>query len=204
VEELGDSSGRFSLRELVALLAPTLGQERSREAILGAAGELGLAGEAFAWEEALSVLDRLARGTGILALAARFARDRLANHVEAPLDAPASRRPSYPAGPRRAPSTRPFGMASEPGRRIAVTRLKAQLAPALGQEKSDQLVAEAMLWLRLGGEDLALEQALSVLDRLGATPGLVGVTARFARARLPRVVEGDPQGANPGLGGAAR
>jgi hypothetical protein len=204
VEEIGDSSGRLSARELVALLAPTLGQERSREAILGAAEELGLAGETFAWEEALSVLDRLARGTGILALAARFARDRLANHVEAPLSSSASPRRSYPPGGRRAPSTRPIGMAPEPGRRIAVSRLKAQLAPALGQEKSDQLVAEAMLSLRLAGEDLALDQALAVLDRLGATPGLVGVTARFARARLPRVVEGDPQGANASLGGAAR
>jgi hypothetical protein len=162
-----------SLSELVALLAPTIGQDKSRDAVVAAARHLGLEGDALAREEALSILDHLATSAGILGVAARFVRERSASRPARVVCEPP------PAG-----DPAPAGVPSAGG--AAAAKLKAQLAPALGQEKSEQLVADAMKQLGIDGHELTAAEASAILDLLAGTPGLVGVTARFARARLPR------------------
>ena len=170
-------AGPLSAGELVAVLAPTLGQERSREAIVRAARELGIDGDGFGWSEGIAILDRLAKGVGLLALAARIARDRMA-----------AQGPSPEREAEASPEVALCEAAPGSGPRVSVARLVSQLAPALGQEKSEQLVGDALRALGFGGGELSLEQALSTLDQLGTTPGIIGVTARFARARLPRAL----------------
>lgn len=175
----GPAPRSLSTRELIALLAPTVGQEKSREAVLGAARRLGLEGDTLALEEALSILDHLAANAGILAVASRFVRERFATRALGTERPPPSVRPLDPALPG-APAPRASG--------VVAARLKAQLAPALGQEKSEQLVADARKQLGFNGCELTPEQALAVLDLLSSVPGLVGVTARFVKARSPRGV----------------
>ena len=67
-----------------------------------------------------------------------------------------------------------------------VTRadLARLLAQALGNEKASDAVNKATLMLGIRREVLDKAQALSVLEHIAQTPGLVGITARFAKSRL--------------------
>ncbi|MCC6555428.1 MAG: hypothetical protein IT372_20910 [Polyangiaceae bacterium] len=181
----GPTPRAFSAKDLVALLAPTIGQEKSRDAVLAAARALGLEGDALAFADALSILESLSVGGGILAVAARFARERIASKPARP--APGSGSEPQP-GARPSASIRPPSVLPPPPGCVTAAKLKAHLAPALGLEKSEQLVAEAMHHLGLDSAELTAEQAMAILDHLAAVPGLIGVTARFARARFPRVL----------------
>jgi len=58
------------------------------------------------------------------------------------------------------------------------------LSPVLGREQSQELVTKAAARLDITADPLELEQALRVIDVLGEEAGIVGVSARFARARL--------------------
>jgi hypothetical protein len=58
------------------------------------------------------------------------------------------------------------------------------LAPALGTEQSEELVAAAAARLRLSSTRLEVRDALAIFDALSADKGIIGVSARFARARL--------------------
>jgi hypothetical protein len=54
----------------------------------------------------------------------------------------------------------------------------------LGDQKAEEVVAEASAKLRLRGEWFSLRATHALLEELAAEPGIVGVTARFAKARL--------------------
>jgi hypothetical protein len=71
---------------------------------------------------------------------------------------------------------------AEPG----VTRadLAKLLAQALGNEKALDAVSKAATKLGIRRDPLDKDQALSVLEQIAQTPGLVGITARFAKSRL--------------------
>lgn len=71
---------------------------------------------------------------------------------------------------------------TEPG----VTRadLAKLLAQALGNEKAVDAVSKAAQKLGLRRERFDKNEALSVLEQIAQTPGLVGITARFAKSRL--------------------
>lgn len=60
----------------------------------------------------------------------------------------------------------------------------AMLASALGQEKAGELIDAAARKLGLHPTSLSREQVLSLLDHLAQQPGLPGITARFAKARV--------------------
>lgn len=61
--------------------------------------------------------------------------------------------------------------------------LAGLLARSLGVEVANARVAAAADALGLG-ERLTAVEALSVLEKLAVEPGLVGVSARFAKARI--------------------
>lgn len=71
---------------------------------------------------------------------------------------------------------------AEPG----VTRadLAKLLAQALGNEKASDAVNKAAAQLGIRRDPLDKDQALSVLEQIAQTPGLVGISARFAKSRL--------------------
>ena len=66
--------------------------------------------------------------------------------------------------------------------RIPLSELQHMLA-ALGDSKARDMVDKATRELRITSHELESRQALQVLDYIAAQPGLVGITARFAKAR---------------------
>jgi hypothetical protein len=69
-------------------------------------------------------------------------------------------------------------------RKLKTARLVDLFAPTLGQEKSESLVASSMRKLGVpAGEELRFDHAVQVLDQLAQTEGIVGVVARFIKAR---------------------
>ncbi len=179
--------------ELVSLLAPSLGREKSNEVVTTAIEVLELLPDALTSAQAYEVLDALGRGTGLIGIAARLARLRARFETsDAPpefddettdveITAPASSRaPARTARPRQAPTTRP---ASSPAP-LQRHDLVMLLTPTLGEEKAGSLVREAAIALGYTSPTLSLMQACGILERLSETGGIVGTTATFAKARL--------------------
>jgi len=69
-------------------------------------------------------------------------------------------------------------------RRFDTHSLSELLAPSLGNEKALEAVELAVVELGLDRHRMSVDQALRALERVAATPGIVGVTARFAKSRL--------------------
>lgn len=68
-------------------------------------------------------------------------------------------------------------------RQMSARSVVALLAATLGWEMSEDKVAGAMRRLGLNGGHITHAQGLAILDELAREPGMVGVTARFARSR---------------------
>jgi len=77
------------------------------------------------------------------------------------------------------PSNRPKGR--EP---IAFARLVNLIAPALGTEKSEELLSASARNFGYSTDMLDLERALQIFVSLESNPGIVGVAARFGKSRL--------------------
>jgi hypothetical protein len=57
------------------------------------------------------------------------------------------------------------------------------LAASLGTTKAEHAVRNAAESLRLDDAPLSLDQALTLLDKIAEEPGIIGITARFAKTR---------------------
>ncbi len=66
--------------------------------------------------------------------------------------------------------------------RIPLSELQHMLS-ALGDAKARDVVSKAARDLRIISGELDSRQALQILDLIAVEPGLVGITARFAKAR---------------------
>ena len=164
--------GHVRVDGLKALLSATLGQEKSAEVVETALHRLGFFGPVLNAEQVAEVLDALSGESGLVGVAARFARSRSQLQRR---PARGSSSPSLPPPPHGAP-------APAPG--FAPADLSLLLAPALGADKSQEVIAVALAQLALPVDILTREQALRLFDHLATIPGLVGVTARFAKARV--------------------
>ena len=174
------SPRHIHLDEIVSLLAPTLGQEKSEAVVAEAARALALPGRLWEVEQATALLDALSAMPGLVGNVARFARMRALFSRKA---TPAALPSSPPSAPASAPDAPPAPPPPTPDP-FARGTLVGLLASTLGQEKSEEAIAAAMRKLGLFGLTLDRAQALLVLEDLALSPGLVGVTARFAKARL--------------------
>lgn len=168
------------LERVVASLSAALGSEKSAELVIGAARDLGLNENRLTLGHTLDILTALGSSPGIVGVAARFAGTRLlsgrrkgssgshqrVDAATAPTDAP--RTTQAPEGPER----------------VVKTELVTLLANTVGTEKSRQLVGATMAELGLTGATLARDEALVLLDTLAEAQGVVGIAARFAKARL--------------------
>ncbi|MCS6900883.1 MAG: hypothetical protein RMJ98_14950 [Myxococcales bacterium] len=140
---------------LVEMLASSVGEEKSRVLVEEVLAEEGLSGSSLLTEaQARQALERIARLGGIAAVAARLASARLTVGRAPDMSVPAD------------------------------FDLIAQLTPALGRERAVEQVTAACRRLGLAPTQLTREQAGRVLEVLSAEGGLVGVTARFMKARL--------------------
>lgn len=71
----------------------------------------------------------------------------------------------------------------DPG--IDLVKLAGLLSKSIGEEKAEDVVRAAARALGLGAlTTFTQKQALEVLESIASTPGIVGVTARFAKSRL--------------------
>jgi hypothetical protein len=195
--ELPPDSTLTSAR-LAELLAPTLGWEKSLEVVDAAASRLGLSPNELSVHQGLSVLDELARTPGMVGIAARFARSRLdANRAPPPAAAMASTGPISARIPRSSPhaadvasgarsAPRPAEPPASSTARTTVTagEVAALLSSAMGAEKATETVLNAARRLGFAPERLDKVQAIALLDHLAAEPGIVGLCARFGKARL--------------------
>jgi hypothetical protein len=64
------------------------------------------------------------------------------------------------------------------------TQLVMLLASAVGEEKAADAVTTASRALNYFDPVLDKPQALKLLDKIAETPGLVGITAKFAKTRV--------------------
>jgi len=67
---------------------------------------------------------------------------------------------------------------------ISRRELGALLSKTVGDAKALSLVDEAATKLRLTSDHYSMDEAMNVLEHIAEIPGLVGVTARFAKSRL--------------------
>jgi hypothetical protein len=62
-------------------------------------------------------------------------------------------------------------------------RLITLMASSIGREKAAAVITSAMKDLRIPGDRFTREDALATLDAIATEPGLIGIVARFAKAR---------------------
>jgi hypothetical protein len=67
---------RRPISDLVALLAPAIGDEKAKEAVEGAVETLGLRGD-LDRDQALIVLEKIAESQGLVGITARFAKTKV-------------------------------------------------------------------------------------------------------------------------------
>jgi hypothetical protein len=172
----------ISATRLMELLAPTLGWEKSSEVVSVALARRGMSHGELSIDDALVVLDHLAQSPGMVGIAARYAATRLG-----------ALRPAAPAADNGPPSSVTSQRASSPehpssSRTRAITvdlrDIIELFAGAMSPEQSEATVLGAARQLRLPKDRLDKVQALSLVDHLAAEPGVVGLCARFAKARL--------------------
>jgi hypothetical protein len=58
------------------------------------------------------------------------------------------------------------------------------LSPSIGLEKAQECVSDAIRELALSPLGLTRADALAILEILAQEPGIIGVTARFAKSRV--------------------
>lgn len=182
--------------ELVLALAPSLGEEKSAEVINGALTKLGFAETVLEPAQVDAVLDLLASERGLVGVAARVAKQRSRVFSDDPNAAivgessSSTRRSLWPrtTDPRiyesssstlRAPSMPP----SSPSK-VRVKDLMRMLAASVGDAKGEEVVKATLARLSLTESEVTRDEALEVLEILAKEAGVIGVTARFAKARM--------------------
>ncbi len=156
----------------IQLLSPALGEALARESVENAARTLGV-GSTWSPSDLRAVVDEVARQPGLVGITARVVGRRLimGDRATVASDPHLERVPPSGAGP---PSSR--GGKS-------LDALAELLAPALGDERARAAVAEASRALDIGPR-IALPEAMRLLEHIAKTPGVVGISARFAKTRL--------------------
>lgn len=144
---------------LEELLTSALGLPKAREVVADTLAALQISDEQLDLPGARRVLEHVSRADGLVGVAGRVALTRLQGRRAAP-------------GTMRRPS---------PKRSLVV--VAGLLAPTLGEERADVLVRDLAKTLALG-EEIDLEQALALLERVAQMPGVTGIAARFAKTRI--------------------
>ena len=170
-----DQPVRFD--HVIELLAPALGKEKSKELISCSAKSLNYDTEQLTFEQAIEILTALGEQPGIVGVSARFARTRLVvPHGEQ------TQRESRKRSPAPLDETTVGSCPAAPT--LESEELVELLAHSIGTEKSREVVSAALSELGLHAGTLDVHQAQQVLDLTAQSGGIVGVSSRFAKARL--------------------
>jgi hypothetical protein len=167
--------------EVVARLAGLVGAERATELVDEAIRSAG--GLRGTWDDRTlgRVLEKLAATPGAVGAAARSLKRTSAGHARVDaLDAITGEEPTgrFDESVVRKPEEQTGRVPSAPMRKLVTL-----LATALGQERSEALVDEALRKRGIRRDRVTRADALSVLDDLAKEEGAIGTVARFAKAR---------------------
>lgn len=186
VDVQGDWS-EVRVMKLVHALAATAGAERSRDAVHAGIEALGLPDDVLSKAQALALLDHLGQQEGIVGITAGFVKVRVEGGRSLPSTAPPPPESSPPPSSGRVslvdieplpPPDAP--MAPVFSRRMLVSLLTGTVGRSVAEREVNQTADR--LGLPVGA--MQREQALELLESLAEQPGVVGITARFAKARL--------------------
>jgi hypothetical protein len=169
----------ISFARVVDLLAPALGREKSHELIGSRAEFLGYVKDRLNVAQALQIIASLASEPGIVGVSARFATTRLTTQEKA---RPTQASLSVPQ-PEPAPALQPT-IVDAASTFITSKEIAVLLAASLGTEKSVEVVNATMARLSIAPGAIGMSQAQAILNLISKSPGIVGVAARFAKARL--------------------
>ena len=175
----------ISKDDVAVLLASALGQHKSDELVASTASALGLEREAYSAADVRGIFDKLVEADGLVGVVARFAVSR--GDVDK-LVARAERASASAA----LGSTDAHGGASPsidsglpPASTCGPSEIVLLISPALGLEKAREAIGQAAT---RRGIDPSLPfchaDVLAVLDEMTQVDGIVGVVARFAKARF--------------------
>jgi hypothetical protein len=170
--------------QLVGLLAPALGHEKSDAHVVAAARELGITlGHEVRVEHVLLILDRLGAADGFVGVAARFVRARgeLEGMIGAP---PSSLHPRTLAPTTPTAGVPSIGRAPPTASRLSLEEIAMFVAPALGDALARDSVGKHAVALGFHGLDVSRSDAAQVLEAMSQAPGMIGVVATFAKARF--------------------
>jgi hypothetical protein len=192
--------GRITRSALIELLAPHLGVEKSTQLVLATAAKLGYwQADSYTRTEANAILRILGTTDGLVGVVARFAVSRVSSvalpRSSLPGASPFGRALSAPSFPATSPGSEPARPPPPPkstpqlpdsgrGPTMALSELEDLFAPTVGVEKARSLLHTSCLRLSVGAGPYSRTDALAIVDGMTDEDGLVGVVARFARARI--------------------
>lgn len=153
-------------------MVDSVGEERATEAVSGAARVLGLGTTHLSPLQVQAIYEFLAKASGLVGITARAT---LRKGDPPSMDAP---------GSSERLATLPDDVRTATGTRLAYAEIYALFSPCVGDEKAGELVRAAIVELCLSPRTLGKEEVLELLEHLASEPGIVGVTARFAKARI--------------------
>jgi hypothetical protein len=175
----------ITFAQLIHAFTPTVGVEESKEVVLEVARGMGIQTDPLNQRQTLEILNRLAQREGMVGITARFVKARVESGRLLP-DAPAGQAAEVPE-PGRLSLSDGWPAASEAFAEPVVierARLVALLARNLGAELAEESFTTAARTLRLTRDAYTEDETMAILDALAEAPGVVGTTARFAKARL--------------------
>ncbi len=167
----------ISKDDVTVLLASALGQHKSEELVTRAAGALGLKHPSYNAADVRSIFGKLVKEDGLVGVVARFAVSR------GDVDKLVARAEEAVAV---ALETGQLDLEGAPPSSMRRTfDLLHLISPALGVEMGREALEHAARRRGIAvSPSLSHAEALAVLDELTKVEGIVGVVARFAKARF--------------------
>jgi hypothetical protein len=197
----------LTIEQFAARLAPVLGSEQALLTVRAGARAIDRDGELLAPEDQRSVLRWLGAQTGVVAAAARHllrkfdgtgssgvapavqgASETLAASGTRSVSVRPAPAPTSPldTSTQRSVRSAPRGSLEDALRAdmLELRELVEMFAGATGHERAKELIERAVAVEGAAGPTVPRSVAIKVLEGLASEPGVVGVVARFAKARI--------------------
>jgi hypothetical protein len=151
-------------------MSAALGIEKATLVVADAFVALGIQGARVDRATGKQVLEHLSRAAGLVGITGRVALSRFEH---------GARNSSV----LRSTDASPSAPSASPSARRSLSLVVGLLAPTLGQERAANLVHETADAMHLP-EQIQLEEALVLLEKITRMSGVIGVAARFAKTRI--------------------
>jgi|LNFM01.1.fsa_nt_gb hypothetical protein len=182
-----DAGGkRWSLDSLVSMLAPVVGAERARASVLSALASLRLPESAIDEGDARRVFQFLLGAGGLTGVAAHRVLSTMSSGDSPAASSSASVMRAVVNSdftPPRAVSAVNAMQSTTSGPSVTRAQIVELLEHAVGRAVAETAVNRASSAAGFGPSG-SVQSAMKVLETIAQEPGLVGITARFAKARL--------------------